>query len=292
MVLVAHPKKRKLTPHAQKRQGGHHRQSRHYSKTYWPYLTMLSVILCGFIFNSLWTPSRQVLGYTSDLTPVSLLQNTNQARLADGDTPLSLNSKLSAAAQAKADDMAKRNYWSHATPEGNQPWHFAQRTGYGYTTLGENLAYGFDGSAATVNAWLNSPEHRANVLGNDFRDIGVGVATAKQFQGRGETTIVVAMYGAPHGSGAVTPPSQGVLPTRTVSRLETISTAQAALITALVAVVAASGTAFVALKHGRLLRRTLIKGEVFIVRHHLLDVTFLAIGAVGFVITRSAGVIH
>jgi uncharacterized protein YkwD len=294
MVLAAHPKS-PTTPHGRKRQAEHHRQSKHYKKTYWPYLTMLAVLFCGFLANALWTPSRQVLGYTSDLTGPSLLQRTNQARQVEGERLLTYNTRLSEAAQAKANDMVARNYWSHTTPEGNQPWHFIQASGYDYSTVGENLAYGFDGSAATVNAWLNSPEHRANVLNKDFQEVGFGVATAADFHGKGKASVIVALYGAPDTAGASngTHDVQGVMqPSRNVSRIETISTFNATLIALGAALAGAAAAVFVALKHGRLLRRSLIHGEEFIVKHHLLDLLMLVIGGAGFVLTRSAGIIH
>ena len=256
---------------------------------------MLAVVLGGFLFNSLWTPARQVLGYTSDLSATSLLQRTNMARLDDGRTALTMNEKLAEAAQVKANDMAGRKYWSHITPEGKQPWTFVQASGYNYAVVGENLAYGFDGSAATVNAWLNSPEHRANILGDHYREVGFGVATARDYQGKADTSIVVAMYGLEASAAhAATAQAGGghVLPARTVSRLETISTANAAAIALGVALVAAAGAMYVTLKHGRILRRALVHGEAFIVKHHILDLILLGIGGIGFVITRSAGVIH
>jgi len=67
--------------------------------------------------------------------------------------------------------------------------------GYQYEMVGENLAIDFASSEGVVRAWMNSPEHRANLLENSYADIGVGIAEGK-FQG--ENTIVVAeLFGDP-----------------------------------------------------------------------------------------------
>src|SRR5690606_34410957 len=120
---------------------------------------------------------------------------TNTQRTANGLTGLTLNGQLNAAAQAKADDMAARDYWSHNTPEGDAPWVFIVNAGYQYQTAGENLAYGFLNSTATVKGWMDSPGHRANILNGSYKEVGFGIANSANYQGTGPETIVVAMYG-------------------------------------------------------------------------------------------------
>ena len=83
-------------------------------------------------------PSGKVLDYAASMSTSGLLSSTNSTRSSSGISALSLNAKLNAAAQAKANDMASRNYWSHNTPEGNPPWVFVNAQGYSYQKLGEN----------------------------------------------------------------------------------------------------------------------------------------------------------
>jgi hypothetical protein len=71
--------------------------------------------------------------------------------------------------------MAARDYWSHNTPDGQTPWSFITAAGYNYQTAGENLAYGFSTASDTVTGWMNSTEHRANILNGKFKELGVGV---------------------------------------------------------------------------------------------------------------------
>jgi cysteine-rich secretory family protein len=211
MVLASLPKHRP-TAHDKKRLGQHHKPSKHYAKTYWPYLPMLLVVLSGFILNMTWNVGRSVLGYATNVGVSSLLQETNIQRSQNSQGALSLNSQLSQAAQAKANDMAARNYWSHVSPDGMQPWTFISNAGYDYTSAGENLAYGFDSSSAAVAGWMNSPSHRANLLNSGFSEVGFGMANAANYQDAGEQTIIVAMYASPQKAAAPQTAQTGVAP--------------------------------------------------------------------------------
>lgn len=166
---------------------------------------MLLVVILGFVINTMWSSGQGVLSYATSMNISALLQETNIQRSQNGKTALALNSLLNQAAQQKADDMAARNYWSHTSPEGTQPWQVISSVGYVYTTAGENLAYGFDTSANTVTGWMNSAGHRANVLSTDFREVGFGIANSENYQGDGEQTIVVAMYATPKVAAAPAP---------------------------------------------------------------------------------------
>ena len=211
MVLVT--KKQKTPPtHQRKRRAQHHKRNDDYHKPYWPYLPLLGIVGFGFLLNILWTPLSQavlsqssVLSFSTNTSIAALLTETNAQRTSNGVASVSLNSQLDAAAQAKANDMAARNYWSHETPDGGQPWQFITGAGYVYTTAGENLAYGFDSSAATITGWMNSPGHRANLLNTAFHDVGFGIANAEDYQGHGQQTIIVAMYGATAAAGVPVP---------------------------------------------------------------------------------------
>lgn len=191
--------KPKRTPaHSKKRTGQHHKHSNNYVKAYWPYLPILAVLAVGFFANT-WLGSmhRTVLGYATDMSRQSLLDDTNTQRTANGLKGLTINSKLNRAAQNKASDMAARDYWSHNTPDGKTPWTFIAATGYSYMRAGENLAYGFATASDTITGWMNSPEHRANVLNQYYTQVGFGYINIPDYQGDGPQTLVVAMYAQP-----------------------------------------------------------------------------------------------
>lgn len=218
MVLVT-PKKRTPSIHSKRRHGQHHKQSHDYHKAYWPYLPMALIVGLGIFVNAFWGSIQQhVLSYATNMSISGLLQETNEERVAGGLANLTLNSTLNQAAQAKANDMAARDYWSHNTPEGNPPWVFFDAAGYDYATAGENLAYGFDSSTEAVAGWMNSPGHRANIMNTGYVDVGFGIANSPDYQGTGPETIVVAMYGSPAvvaAAPATPPPATKPTPTPT-----------------------------------------------------------------------------
>ncbi len=174
--------------------------AKQHAKVYWPYLPLL-VLLVGGLFLNIYQPLQSskpaTLAYATEMSRSSLLVSTNNRRTANGAATLSLNSQLNAAAQVKAEDMITRDYWSHNTPDGQEPWVFIDAQGYDYTKAGENLAYGFASSDNTVTGWMNSPSHRDNMLDTVFTEVGFGFANSSNFVGTGEQTIVVAMYGKP-----------------------------------------------------------------------------------------------
>lgn len=197
-MTLQKPKTKRITAADRKRLGQHHRHSHNYVKTYWPYLPVLAIVTFGFLLNGwLGNLNRNVLGYASDISIQSLLNGTNAQRINNGLPALQINGQLDEAAQNKANDMAARDYWSHNTPDGQTPWSFISATGYQYQTAGENLAYGFATSDDTITGWMNSPEHRANILNTTYQDVGFGIVNIPNYQGSGPETLVVAMYARP-----------------------------------------------------------------------------------------------
>src|SRR4051812_16245362 len=164
-----------------------------FEKVHWPYLPLLmfAVLLLTFgaqsgaLQSALQHPNSKVLAYASNMSIGGLLTDTNASRAANGIGDLQLNGKLNAAAQAKANDMATRNYWSHYTPDGNPPWVFVTAQGYGYQKLGENLATGFNDEQATINGWMASPPHRENLLDPAFSEVGFGFANSADYTAAG-----------------------------------------------------------------------------------------------------------
>lgn len=98
---------------------------------------------------------------------------TDSARRAAGCSALTLDSKLSKAAQRHADDMSAKNYFSHTSKDGTSWITRIKRAGY-TKPAGENIARGYTSSRSTVEAWMDSPGHRRNILDCKFKKIGVG----------------------------------------------------------------------------------------------------------------------
>lgn len=79
----------------------------------------------------------KVLGVQSDITALSLLNQTNQARRTAGVGDLTLNDKLNQAAALKAQDMLTNQYWAHTSPDGVEPWKWFDDAGYKYSEAGK-----------------------------------------------------------------------------------------------------------------------------------------------------------
>lgn len=287
-----------------KRVGKHHKTTKHYMKAYWPYLPISAIVSLGFIVNILLGSAGSVLGSQSDLSSDSLLISTNQARADSEELPLHRNSQLSAAAQAKADDMVARNYWSHNTPDGKQPWTFVAATGYNYQTAGENLAYGFANANDVIKGWMGSTEHRANVLNMGYQDVGFGVASSPNFNGTGPEVVVVAMYAQPN-TGAVSniafrvkqSPKPDVLgatvdaSSKPVSRVQLLSQDTAPWSMAVTTVIMLAAIVLFLLRHGRSWHRVIARGELFVVSHPWFDIFLVTCFTLCFILTRISGFI-
>lgn len=151
------------------------------------------LLISFFILSSLYFPSainplsERIKAY-ADISVAELISFTNQKRAENGLKSLSENQQLTEAASKKADDMFAKNYWAHNSPEGTTPWVFIKQSGYNYVYAGENLARGFNSSSDVVNAWMSSPNHRANILSGNYKDVGFSVKSGKL---NGEQTFLV-----------------------------------------------------------------------------------------------------
>lgn len=125
-------------------------------------------------WTALW--ARPLTGAELARTRAEVVELTNRERARAGLRPLAEDPLLAAAAQAYSTDMATRDFYSHTSPEGTQPWDRAAAAGSRRRTIGENIACGQRSAAEVVEGWMNSPGHRANILKPDFTHLGTGFA--------------------------------------------------------------------------------------------------------------------
>jgi uncharacterized protein YkwD len=116
----------------------------------------------------------------------------NAQRAAHGLRPVKAARRLRLSAQRHAADMVARHYFEHVSPEGGSLTQRVRRAGYlsgaRRYSLGENIGWGerqMASATSIVQAWMNSPGHRAVILDARFDEAGVGIAA-----------------GVPTGSGA------------------------------------------------------------------------------------------
>ncbi len=105
----------------------------------------------------------------------NIVDLVNQARKKAGIEELKINEKLSLSAMEKAQHMKKNDYFEHVSPQGLNPWYFAEKQDYHYKSFGENLAEGYFSAESVHEGWMNSPGHRENVLSVNFKEIGVAI---------------------------------------------------------------------------------------------------------------------
>ncbi|MEU3606841.1 CAP domain-containing protein [Streptomyces sp. NPDC035033] len=121
------------------------------------------------------TGDQQDTGQGSAADQVIALVNAERAKAGCG--PLTANATLTRAAQGHSDDMAARDFFDHTDPDGDGPGERVTAAGYPWSTYGENIAMGQTTPEQVMDAWMNSPGHRANILNCSFEEIGVGIHT-------------------------------------------------------------------------------------------------------------------
>lgn len=287
-----------------------------FEKVYWPYIPLLiiaSLIMAasiqnGVLHRSLKNPVasfNKVLSYATNLNNQDLLNSTNTARRSYDQNPLKLNPLLSRAAQAKANDMALKNYWSHNTPSGNPPWVFVSAVDYSYDKLGENLAAGFTDASTTIDGWMASPSHKENMLDDEYTEVGFGFANNPNYTSTGNEgpmTIVVAYYGKPAISTASLDKSNSIALASASINQSPKSTTIASTTASKLNLPAPSPTILIALlflglglwlgRHMFALKRTFIDGERFIRAHPIFDLGALIIIGAIWTLTRTVGLIQ
>ncbi|MFF4319207.1 CAP domain-containing protein [Streptomyces sp. NPDC001568] len=131
-------------------------------------------------------PTKPAGGQTPPTAPGSgptaqVVALVNQERAKAGCSALTVNDKLTAAAQNHSQDMASHSNMSHTGSDGSDPGQRITRAGYNWSTYGENVAYGYGSPEQVMNGWMNSPGHKKNILNCSFKEIGVGLAQPNSY---------------------------------------------------------------------------------------------------------------
>ena len=133
----------------------------------------------------------------SILSVGGILEWTNRQRKENASLPsLSQNSKLNQIASARIKDMFEKQYFEHKSPSGIGASDIAYDIGYDYILIGENIALGnFNGDEDLVQAWMDSPGHRANILNKRYTEIGIA-AEKGLYKGK-KVWLAVQIFGKP-----------------------------------------------------------------------------------------------
>jgi len=114
-----------------------------------------------------------VLNLTALADEVFRLSNIERANY--GAPSLGRVTRLTDVALLRAREIREPNQFSHTRPDGREFHTAFMDIGLAADIVGENIAEGYTGPAEVVKAWMESPDHRANLLNRDFGNLGVGV---------------------------------------------------------------------------------------------------------------------
>ena len=181
---------------------------------------LVSLMIVGWGFA---IPAAQVVrawdaGTFSAADESLLFSLTNQARAASGLAPLRNDSQLHSLAEWRAQDMSVRDYFSHQIPpQGYLVFHYMDQRGIQYVLAGENIGWdnASDDQATTMiqQMFMNSPEHRSNILGALWDSMGVGA-----YKGTDGKLMYCVLFKETTPAAAATPtPSQTPRPTPTLT---------------------------------------------------------------------------
>ena len=140
-----------------------------------PSIKNYDLIYPGQIIN-IPTVSSSVSSYETEV-----IRLVNEIRQKNGLTPLIQDWQLSRVARYKSQDMRDLGYFSHISPIYGSPFNMMKSFGISYKTAGENIAKGYSSPRAVVDAWMNSPGHRANILNSSYTHIGVGYVASGNY---------------------------------------------------------------------------------------------------------------
>ena len=158
----------------------------------WLIFTALILAACSPSRTSSPVPSTNTTPASSSLKDAALAQvNAARAQARNcgskayaASKALAWNTKLEAAAKAHNQDMLANNFFDHTGSDGSTPVIRAERTGYAWTAIGENIAAGQDTLEVAMRGWLGSPGHCANIMNPNFTEFGLGA-----LKGNGSSTF-------------------------------------------------------------------------------------------------------
>ena len=130
----------------------------------------------------------------SEVNKENIIDLANYSRVKGGLSALAENSKLNEAAMEKAKDMLQNNYFAHTSPQEKSPWFWFEKVKYDYLYAGENLAINFKTAEDEHVAWMESADHKKNILNPKYQEIGVAVQ--KGIIDNKTALVTVQLFGA------------------------------------------------------------------------------------------------
>ena len=136
--------------------------------------TKLFIAASAFLATLLLGPVIAVGNTETPTLIAELLREVNVQRELSGKPPLRLDSQLTAAAQKHAKNMSEIFFFDHLSPDGRRVVERVAEEGYPWRVIAENIGAGLSLPKSMVKAWMNSQDHRDNLLSGEFNDVGIG----------------------------------------------------------------------------------------------------------------------
>jgi uncharacterized protein YkwD len=130
---------------------------------------LTSALVCGILLSSVWADPALAGAERA------LFDSLNHARQAQGLPALRWNPALANAAQRHAQEMARHNSVSHTLPGEPSLAGRATKAGARFSWISENIVQSTS-AAGAHQQFMNSPNHRANILDGDMNSVGIGIA--------------------------------------------------------------------------------------------------------------------
>lgn len=145
------------------------------------FVAIVAIALPGFVEGGCSEKGAlECLPCREPLSREAVIGLTNDARTTEGLTVLDENPLLDAIAEARAKDMLEKQYFAHVSPTGDRAARIARKVGYRYRLIAENIASGiFFTNKRLLDAWMQSPGHRSNILSPRVRELGVSVVEGR-----------------------------------------------------------------------------------------------------------------
>ena len=137
------------------------------------------------------------------MTAQDIIDQTNAYRASKGLKPLTIDPVLQKAAEAHAQDMVSKNYFSHLTPDGKDFTAFIPSSNV-YVKTGQNLARHYPDATTTMAAWKASPDHNKNLTDTIYNSTGVAVVPG--------SNMVVQYFGLPKTASTSAPQAKAPAP--------------------------------------------------------------------------------
>ncbi len=123
----------------------------------------------------------------------------NKTRKENGLKELCVDPTLTKVAREHSNDMIKKRYFAHNSPDGKSSAKRLKDSGYNWSAMGENIAWGSGSHSnpkSRFKAWMESKGHKVNILNGRYEEVGIGVASGELTEDGKEAIVYTVDFGS------------------------------------------------------------------------------------------------